>query len=115
VLLLDRPPIPFYIALAVSLLMATGVTWALNRRITFAPSGRRAHYEALRYFGVALLAQGVNYAISLTAAALLPHVPHVLDVICGAVVATLFSYTGQRFFTFAPARPAAPGKTDPKT
>lgn len=108
---------PFWLALAVSLIVATGVTWLLNRRLTFAASGRRAHHEALRYFAVALLAQSVNYGVSLSIAAALPHLPHVFAAIVGAIVATLFSYTGQRFFTFAPvAAPVAapPDKTDPK-
>ncbi len=104
---------PFWLALAVSLIVATGVTWLLNRRLTFAASGRRAHHEALRYFAVALLAQSVNYGVSLSIAAALPHLPHVLAAVVGAIVATLFSYTGQRFFTFAPVA-ASSDKTDPK-
>lgn len=91
------------VALGVSLVVATAVTWALNRRVTFTASGRKPHHEALRYFAVALVAQGVNYAAVLTIAAVLPHIPHVIDAVAGAVIATLFSYTGQRFFTFAPA------------
>jgi putative flippase GtrA len=93
---------PFWMALAGSLVAATLVTWVLNRRLTFAASGRAAHHEALRYFGVAFAAQSVNYAVSLAAAAAAPRLPHVAAALLGAVVATLFSYTGQRFFTFAP-------------
>jgi putative flippase GtrA len=105
--------VPFALALAVSLVIATFVTWALNRRMTFAASGRKAHHEALRYFAVAGVAQGVNYGVSLGIAALLPVLPHVIDAMIGAVVATLFSYTGQRFFTFAPAK-ADTLKSNPK-
>ena len=100
---------PFWLALAISLVVATLVTWLLNRRLTFAASGRRAHHEAMRYFAVALLAQSVNYGVSLAVAAAAPRLPHVIAAFVGAVVATLFSYSGQRFFTFAPARnPAEP-------
>ena len=111
-LLLERAGLPLWGALAASLVVATLVTWALNRRHTFAASGRAAHHEAMRYFGVALVAQSVSYATTLAMADLLPHVPHSACAFVGAVVATLFSYTGQRFFTFAPdgsvsAEPAA--------
>jgi len=104
---------PFPIAYGVSLLIATAVTWALNRRVTFTASGRSAHHEALRYFAVALVAQGVNYGLALVLSALAPHLPHVVDALIGAVIATLFSYTGQRFFTFSPRDPAE-GRADPK-
>ncbi len=103
---LEAAKAPFWLALAMSLVVATFVTWLLNRRLTFAASGRLAHHEALRYFAVALLAQSVNYGVSLAVAAAAPRLPHVVAALGGAVVATLFSYTGQRFFTFAP--PKAP-------
>ncbi len=93
---------PYWAARGIAILVATCVTWALNRRFTFGHSGRAAHHEALRYFTVALIAQfGVNYPVSLAAPAVIPHMPHPLAAFCGAVVATVFSYTGQRFFTFA--------------
>ena len=117
---LERAGLPLAGARAVSLPVATLVTWLLNRRLTFARSGRRAHHEALRYGAVALAAQSVNYVAALAIASVLkgaphlavavlavaPHTPHVLDLLaafCGAVIATLFSYTGQRWFTFADA------------
>lgn len=103
--LLERAGLPLWGALAASLVVATLVTWALNRRHTFGASGRAAHHEAMRYFGVALVAQSVSYATTLGMADLLPHIPHGVCAFTGAVVATLFSYTGQRFFTFAPAEP----------
>ena len=100
---LEHAGLPMWAARAVSLTVATLVTWALNRRHTFASSGRSAHHEALRYAGVALVAQSVNYLAGLSLAAALPHLPHTACAFAGAVVATLFSYTGQRFFTFARA------------
>lgn len=110
---LEKLHAPFPVALGVALIVATGVTWILNRRITFAASGRKAHHEAIRYFAVAAVAQGVNYAVALAVAAAVPHLPHVVDAVIGAVVATLFSYTGQRFFTFAPQKPSV-SQIDPK-
>ncbi|CAN5127486.1 hypothetical protein BH09PSE2_BH09PSE2_16000 [soil metagenome] len=100
--LLERFGLPLWAALAASLVVATLVTWVLNRLHTFASSGRPVHHEALRYFGVALVAQSINYLIVLGIADLIPHLPHVVAAFIGSVIATLFSYTGQRFFTFAP-------------
>ena len=105
--LLELEGLKLALALAVSLVVATLVTWVLNRLHTFAASGRPAHHEALRYFAVALVAQSVSYLVTLTLADLLPHLSHQVCAFAGAVVATLFSYSGQRFFTFASDAPRA--------
>ncbi len=89
-------------ARAISMSLATVVTWTLNRRHTFTPTGRKAHHEAMRYILVTLFAQSVNYVVMIIAAGLAPRLPHVVAAFIGSVVATLFSYTGQRYFTFAP-------------
>jgi putative flippase GtrA len=89
---------------AVSLSVATLATWALNRQFTFGESGRRARSEFGRYALVALVAQGVNYSLFQAVVHAAPHLNHSLVAVAGAVVATGFSYTGQRFFTFAPDR-----------
>jgi putative flippase GtrA len=98
---------PFVYARAFAIAVATCFTWALNRRFTFGDSGRSTHHEIARYFGVAFVAQSVNYGVSILIAARMPHLPHPLVAFVGAVVATLFSYSGQRFFTFAPSKPDA--------
>ncbi len=105
---LEKLRLAFPLAYGIALVVATGVTWGLNRRVTFTASGRAAHHEALRYFAVAIAAQSLNYLLALALSTLAPHLPHVIDALFGAVVATVFSYTGQRFFTFAPP------KADPK-
>jgi putative flippase GtrA len=104
---LERLGAPLWAALAASLILATAATWALNRRFTFKASGRSKRHEAARYFGVALAAQSVNYGVVLGIAAAAPRLAHPLAAIVGAVVATVFSYSGQRFFTFAPVHPKA--------
>jgi putative flippase GtrA len=100
--LLERVGMPWLLARAISLPVATLATWLLNRRHTFTATGRKAHHEALRYIAVTLLAQSVNYGVMIAAANVAHSLPHVLAAFAGSVVATLFSYTGQRFFTFAP-------------
>ena len=97
---------PLWATRAVSIPLATVVTWTLNRRHTFGASGLSAHHEALRYFAVAAVAQSVNYGVGLAVQGAMPHLPHVVDGFVGSVVATLFSYTGQRFFTFGRAERA---------
>jgi putative flippase GtrA len=99
-------PLAWLCALAV----ATVLTWTLNRRLTFAASGRKRASEAFRYVLVTAVAQGVSFGVFLAAGRLAPWLPASLALIGGAVVATLFSYTGQRFFTFA-----APQGLTPKT
>jgi putative flippase GtrA len=91
------------------LLIATGVTWTLNRRLTFAATGRKVHHEALRYILVTLSAQSVSFAVFQALGAWAPAVPGPLDVIIGAAAATIFSYLGNRYFTFAPAAPPGGG------
>lgn len=95
-------------ARAASLLAATGLTWGLNRWLTFRRSGRRAAHEFGRYALVALGAQGLNYLLFLALGELFPTVVPQLLILACAVAATGLSYSGQRLFTFRPARAPAP-------
>jgi putative flippase GtrA len=88
------------VARAFSLGAATLLTWRLNRRITFGNSARREAFEGGCYTGVALGAQGLNYAVFLTLRAAFPALPALGALLGGAMVAAIFSYTGQRFLTF---------------
>lgn len=94
------------LARALSLAAATILTWSLNRRFAFAPGGRGAAGEFGRYALVALCAQGFSYAVFLTLAYAVPALPLTLALWTGAVLAAAAAYAGQRWFTFAPARPA---------
>jgi putative flippase GtrA len=93
---------PKAVARAVSLAVATLVTWSLNRAFTFEASGRTAGRELGRYGLVALGAQGFNYLLFLSLCAALPRTAPIALLLISAVCATAFSYTGQRLFTFAP-------------
>lgn len=97
------------LARAVSLGAATLLTWALNRGVTFARTGRLPAGEFGRYGLVALVAQGFNYGLFLWLSALFPQAyPPRLIFVC-AVAAAGCSYLGQRLFTFAPKRVAQSG------
>jgi putative flippase GtrA len=93
------------LARLVSLSVATVVTWALNRQFTFGESGCKRRIEFGRYVAVAATAQSINYLSYLGLVASLPHVDYRLAALAGAVIATGFSYTGHRFFTFAARGP----------
>lgn len=93
---------PDSIAWVVALVIATVVTWTLNRKLTFAASGRKVHHEAFRYVLVTLVAQSVSFAVFHAMLTAVRNVPAPFDVVAGSAVATIFSYAGNRFFTFAP-------------
>jgi putative flippase GtrA len=94
-------------ARAVSLALATLVTWRLNRALTFDRSGRRQGKEAIRYLAVTATAQGMSYAVfAVLATTVLAALPQVAIVI-GAMVGALISYNGHRFFAFAPGKSSA--------
>jgi putative flippase GtrA len=99
--LLEQAGVGHVAARAASLTVATLATWALNRQFTFGDSGRRTHAELGCYVLVALVAQSVNLAVFVVLTAFWPTMIHAVAAVIGAVVATGFSYTGQRFFTFA--------------
>lgn len=99
--LIEQAGVGHAVARVLSLTVATLATWALNRQFTFGDSGRKARAEFGRYALVALMAQSVNYGVFLAVLAVLPTLIHSLAAVAGAVVATAFSYTGQRFFTFS--------------
>jgi len=94
---------PRPVARAVSLLAASVVTWLANRAFTFEASGRSRKAEFGRYGLVALGAQGFNYVLFLSLGAMLPEVHPLPLILVSAAAAAVFSYAGQRFFTFGPA------------
>ena len=92
------------ISRAISLAIATLVTWHLNRRHTFGASGRRAHVEALRYAAVALAAQGFSYGVFLALVYECPALPRLFALLIGAGLAAFAGCAGHKLFAFAPAR-----------
>ena len=105
---------------AVSLALATAVTFGLNRRFTFAASGRRVPGRVqgsrdgpgqfVRYGSVTLLVQGFSYGLFLLLATRLPNL---VALFVGAGAATVFSFAGQRLFTFRGTAPVVPAATGP--
>ena len=94
------------VARAISLLVATVVTWWLNRLVTFSPSGRSAGAEMIRYAAVALAAQGFNYVLFLSLLRIAPGVHPLIWLFTSAVLTAALSFTGQSLFAFARVRPS---------
>jgi putative flippase GtrA len=88
-----------YTARVIAIIVATIVTWRLNRAFTFGASQRSQGHEAMRYALVAAVASGVNwlvYAACVYFTGLMP----VLAVVVGCAVAMFVSYTGYNRFVF---------------
>jgi len=100
--LLSYAPHPLAMRL-VSLGLATLVTWRLNRALTFAPSARAQHREAMRYAIVTTVAQGTSYTVFAALVLALPTRQPQLALLAGAAIGAFVSYHGHRLFAFAPA------------
>jgi putative flippase GtrA len=97
---------------ALSLVLATTVTWRLNRLVTFDPSGRDQHDAALPYTAVTAAAQGTSYVVfSVLVLTVLGWLPQAA-LIVGAAVGALVSYHGHRLVSFAPRALARTGTAD---
>ena len=91
-----------------ALAVATLCTWLLNRRFTFAATGRSRRAELARYAVVTLGAQGFSYGVFLVLLNVAAGLDPQLCAWIGAGLAAGVSYAGQRLFTFAPLRAGAP-------
>lgn len=92
-----------------SLAAALGVTWGLNRRYTFARSGRDPAAELLRYGINAFAAQGTGYGIFLMLVHRAPDLPRGASLLGGAAVAAFLGFALHRLFAFSPvATPSRP-------
>jgi putative flippase GtrA len=94
---------------AVSLAVATLVTWRLNRALTFDASGRTQGEEAVRYASVTLMSQGTSFVVFsllvLTVFAWLPQAA----IITGAAIGAAIAYIGHSIFAFAPREASSKG------
>ena len=88
----------------ISLVLATYVTWRLNRWATFGASAGAVHYEVLRYSAMALMAQGFNYSLFLFLRSDAPQINDQGLIVFCAALAALLSFIGQNTFTFRPGK-----------
>ena len=81
--------------------------WLLNRRFTFARSGRRSAVEGSLYAAVAFSAQGLSYAVFLVLIYAVPEIPRAVSFVFGCGIGAVVGFVGHHLLTFAPAlRPA---------
>ena len=92
---------------AASIVLATCVTWRLNRAVTFARSHRRQSEEAARYAMVTIAAQGTSYAVFTALILMGPDWPPQVALLVGAATGALISYNGHRLVSFAPRKAEA--------
>jgi len=93
---------------ALSIGLATLVVWLLNRRFTFARSGRRSAVEGSLYAAVAFTAQGLSYAVFLVLIYAVPEIPRAVSFVFGCGIGAVVGFVGHHLLTFAPAlRPAS--------
>lgn len=88
-----------YSARVVAILVATIITWRLNRAFTFGASRHGQGHEALRYGLVAAFASSVNWLVYAACIYFLGLLPLVALVI-GVAVAMFVSFTGYDRFVF---------------
>lgn len=88
-----------YSARVVAIIVATIVTWRLNRAFTFGASRHGQGHEALRYGLVAAFASSVNWLVYAACIYFLGLLPLVALVI-GVAVAMFVSFTGYDKFVF---------------
>jgi putative flippase GtrA len=85
-----------------SLCMATPVTWALNRWLTFSASGRSKHLEAIRYGIVTGVAQSFNLFFFMFLRWMQPEIAAQWLIVTSALTAAALSFSGHFLFSFAP-------------
>ena len=88
-------------ARAVSLVVATLVTWTLNRHLTFESADRAPGREFAKYAGVAFAVQGFNYVLFLALVSFANNTHPLAWLVASAVVTAALSFTGHSLFTFA--------------
>ena len=95
----------------VSVALAAGLTWRLNRRFAFGASAGSQLSEAVRYGLVVALSSAVNYAVYAGALLALRGLDPVLALVLGSAAALTASYLGFSRFAFRPpAWRAGPGR-----
>jgi len=84
----------------ISMLLATVVTWRLNRSFTFAPSNTSQASEGLRYVAVALTTLTLNYLTFVAALLTIPNLMPAIAVAIATAVSMWVSYVGYSLIAF---------------
>lgn len=99
-LLLLGTPIGPFAARLLSIAFAMGVTWVLNRNMTFAPSSRGALAEGARYGGVGIVGAILNYVVYSGLLLAFPGLPPHAALVVASGAAMILSYLGYSRLVF---------------
>lgn len=95
-----------FVARLLSIAFALCVTWAINRTVTFGPSGLPIAVEGARYGGVALGTALVNYLIYSGLLLTFPGLPPLAALVAASGLAMAISYLGYSRLVFGGRTPA---------
>lgn len=99
-LLLSATPLGPLLARVLSIGFALGVTWQINRHLTFAPSSRGMAREGARYGGVGIATSIVNYLVYCALLFALPGLPPLAALAIASTVAMTLSFIGYSRLVF---------------
>ncbi len=89
-----------FTARIVAIALAMMVNWRLHRAVTFGASDTSQATEGIRYFTVALLAAGLNYAIYVALLLFVPFITPLMAIIIAIGTVTALTFLGYRNLVF---------------
>lgn len=93
-----------YVARIGAVAVAIGVTYTINRHLTFGDRRGAAGGRRLRYVTVSLLAIAINYGAFALTIALMPGVRPIAGVVVGTAIGMIINYVGYSRFVFTDRR-----------
>lgn len=99
-LMLAFTPVGPFVARVFAIATAMGVTYLINRSMTFGRSNRPVAEEGARYVFVGLIGALVNYAIYAALLLSFPEIQPVIALTAASLAAMLFSFVGYSRFVF---------------
>ena len=94
-----------FVARPVGIACAMVVSWAINRRVTFAVASKPTWAEFIKFAAASFAGQVVNYLVFAAILLAYPAAPPTLAIVVASVVAMFVSYAGFRFGAFRAADP----------
>lgn len=93
-----------YVARIGAVAVAIGVTYTINRHLTFGDRRGAAGGRRLRYVAVSLVAIAINYGAFALTIALMPDVRPIAGVVVGTAIGMIINYVGYSRFVFTDRR-----------
>jgi putative flippase GtrA len=90
-----------FVSRLIAILAALSITWLLNRRFTFGPSGRSLAHEAARYGSVGISGSVLNYGIYSAILLVAPTIWPIFALVIASALVTIFSWFGYSKFVFS--------------